>query len=73
MKDIGYVMYDFLEGSNDFKRYVTKCMRTYGKQLTEVLSSPITEEYYKSLIQGGCNHREEQDGGKGISQSDQTT
>ena len=59
MKDIGYTMYDFFEKDKDFQIYVTKCMRTYGKKLTEVLSSPITEEYYRSLIKGGCNERKE--------------
>ena len=67
MRDIGYIMYDFMEKSEDFQRYVKRCMTSYGKKLTDILSSPITEEYYKSLIQGGCNHREERDGGKGLS------
>ena len=60
MYDNVKTMYYFFEENKDFKRYVTRCMATYGKQLTEVLKSPITEEYYRSLIKGGCNERREE-------------
>ena len=59
MYDNVKIMYDFFEKNEDFRKYVTRCMATYGKQLTDVLKSPITEEYYRSLIKGGCNERKE--------------
>ena len=44
--------------NDDFTRYVDRNARTYNKTLKEVLQSPITEAYYKSLKKGGCNHHE---------------
>ena len=41
--------------NSDFERYVDRNAKTYNKTLKEVLQSPITEEYYKSLQKGGCN------------------
>ena len=54
MKDI-QEMKGFMQISDDFKRYVDKCSISYGKSLDEILQSPITREYYKSLQRGGCN------------------
>ena len=45
--------------NGDFERYVDRNAKTYNKTLKEVLQSPITEEYYKSLQKGGCNERHE--------------
>ena len=44
--------------NDDFGRYVDRNAKQYNKTLKEVLLSPITEEYYKSLMKGGCNERD---------------
>ena len=41
--------------NKSFKRYVDACMESYDMALDTVLQSPITEEYYKSIQQGGYN------------------
>ena len=41
----------------DFQVFVNKNCQTYGKTLDYMLSTPTTQEYYKSLIKGGCNAR----------------
>lgn len=41
--------------NDDFTRYVDRNAEQYNKTLKEVLLSPITEEYFKSLQRGGCN------------------
>lgn len=41
----------------DFQLYVNKDCQTYGRTLDEELASPITVEYYRSLLKGGCNER----------------
>ena len=45
----------FYNTNADFKTYVDKCAVTYRKSVDEILQSPITEEYKKSLMDGGCN------------------
>lgn len=45
----------------DFRRYVDACIRTYGHDVEYALESPIVEEYAKSLMKGGCNHRPKQE------------
>lgn len=51
-------MFQFFEQDTGFHDYCIWCMRTYKKQIVDVLESPITEAYYKSLQPGGCNYRE---------------
>ena len=46
----------YYNSNEDFKTYVDKCAKTYNKSVEEVLQSPITEEYRKSL-DGGCNSK----------------
>ena len=58
MTDAGMAMYHLYETNKDFEEYCHKCMRSYSKKLTEVLESPITQEYGKSLQRGGCNARD---------------
>ena len=43
-------MREFYKSNSDFKDYVDKCMQTYQKDITDILISPITQEYYKMLI-----------------------
>lgn len=43
---------------HDFQVYVNKNLQTYGKKLVDELQNPITVEYYKSLIKGGCNAKQ---------------
>ena len=43
----------------DFQIYCNKNMQTYGRTLDEEMANPITQEYYKSLIKGGCNAKRE--------------
>ena len=43
--------------NDDFTRYVDRNAEQYNKTLKEVLLSPITQEYYKSLQKGECNER----------------
>lgn len=47
----------FYEQNEDFKRYVDANRRTYGRSMVDELESPITREYYRSLLKGGCNER----------------
>lgn len=42
-----------------FKSYVDANMKTYGRNLADELENPITREYYRSLLKGGCNYRED--------------
>ena len=52
------IMRFYLE-NYDFQLFVNKNIQTYGKTLDYMLHAPTTIEYYKSLIVGGCNYREE--------------
>lgn len=52
-------MIKFYETNKDFKRYVDKCVKTYGKDVHYMLQQGITEQYYLSLQKDGCNYREE--------------
>jgi len=58
MKHVDIDVYNFYENDPDFREYCHKQMEVYRKKLTDVLISPITEEYYKSLQPGGCNYKE---------------
>mgnify|MGYP007092153170 CR=1 FL=1 len=49
MDDIINEMREYLTTSEDFREYVAKDMEMYHKTITEVLTSPITQEYYKQL------------------------
>lgn len=40
----------------DFQLYVNKCCQSYHKTPEQVMASPITKEYCKSLQEGGCNY-----------------
>ena len=51
-------MYQFYLKNQDFKRYIDECVKTYGKDIQYMLSTRIAEEYYKSLLKGGCNANE---------------
>ena len=51
----------FYDQNEDFKRYVDANRRTYNRSMVEELESPITREYYRSLLKGGCNARGEMD------------
>ena len=42
-------MLKFYEQNEDFKDYIDKCVKTYGKDITFMLSTPIAYEYYKQL------------------------
>lgn len=42
-------MREYLTQSEDFRNYVAKDMEQYNRSVTEVLASPITQEYYKQL------------------------
>ena len=39
----------FYEQNEDFKTYIDKCVKTYGKDINYMLSTPIAHEYYKQL------------------------
>lgn len=45
----------FYAENADFKDYVDKCVKTYNKSVEDIFKSPITQEYRKSLEDGGCN------------------
>ena len=49
-------MTQFYMENEKFRDYVNKNATTYNKTHNEILASPITQEYYKSLLAGGCNH-----------------
>lgn len=49
----------FYEHNKDFRQFVDKCCTQYNKTITEMLQQTTTEEYYLSLIKGGCNYRQE--------------
>lgn len=42
-------MYKFYCENQDFKTYIDKCVKTYGKDVNYMLSMPISREYYKQL------------------------
>lgn len=44
------ILKDFYNNDKDFKEYVDKIIKTYGWTLDKALQSPITENYYKYLI-----------------------
>ena len=52
-------MLEFYENNADFKKYVDANRRTYNRTLAQELASPITQEYYKSLLKDGCNWKGE--------------
>ena len=35
--------------------FVNKNIQTYNRTLDHELQNPITQEYYRSLLKGGCN------------------
>lgn len=39
----------FYEQNEDFKTYIDKCVKTYGKDVDFMLHTPIAYEYYKQL------------------------
>ena len=39
----------FYEVNEDFKDYVDKCVKAYGKDVDYMLRTPIAYEYYKQL------------------------
>ena len=49
MDNIINEMKEYLTTSEDFKDYVSKDMEMYHRTITETLTSPITQEYYKQL------------------------
>ena len=48
-------MKHFYLTDHDFQTYVNKGCQMYRRTLDEMLISPITVEYYRSLQRGGCN------------------
>ena len=49
MDNIINEMREYLTQSEDFREYVTKDMEQYNRSVIKVLTSPITQEYYKQL------------------------
>lgn len=41
--------------NHDFQVFVNKNIQTYNRTLDHELQNPITQEYYRSLLKGGCN------------------
>lgn len=52
-------MLKFYNENEDFKNYIDKCVKTYGKDVDHMLEQGITEQYYLSLQKNGCNYHEE--------------
>lgn len=50
---------NFYLTNHDFQVYVNKNSQAYGTTLEQELASPITQEYYKSLLKDGCNWKGE--------------
>lgn len=48
--------------NHDFQIFVNKGCQVYHRNLDEMLADPITQEYYKSLIKGGCNAKQDDRG-----------
>lgn len=42
-------LYKFYLKNEDFKDYIDKCVKTYGKDVDFMLRTPIAYEYYKQL------------------------
>ena len=55
-------MYKFYNENADFKDYVDKCIKTYGKDLDAVFDLKITGEYMNYILKYG--KKEENNGGK---------
>jgi hypothetical protein len=51
---------EFYLKDHDFQVYINKGCQTYGRTPDQMFKDPIVQEYYKSLIRGGCNHNEKQ-------------
>lgn len=51
-------MYKFYTTNADFKRYIDDCIKTYGGDPHTMFENKIAQEYYKSLLPGGCNAKE---------------
>jgi len=58
MTDINTLL-KFYETNHDFKRYIDACVQTYGKDVHYMLETRTAEQYYLSLIKGGCNNHDE--------------
>ena len=54
----------FYKNNPDFKCYVDKDIKMYNRTLDEALLSPITENYRKSLMDGGCNAKKKRKEGE---------
>ena len=50
----------FYQQNREYKRYIDACVKTYGRDVEYMLQTRTAEQYYISLIKGGCNHKEEQ-------------
>lgn len=48
MSDINDLIKCYNE-NKDFKDYVDKCVKTYGKDVDHMLRQPITDQYYQYL------------------------
>lgn len=52
---------EFYLTNHDFQIFVNKNIQSYHRTLEQEFQNPITQEYYLSLLKGGCN--EERDNG----------
>lgn len=46
--------------NNTFRDYVDAGMKMYNRTFDEMLKDKITEAYYRSLLQDGCNWKGDQ-------------
>lgn len=46
---------EYYHNNQTFKDFVDANARTYDKDVSFILATPTTIEYYKSMQKGGCN------------------
>lgn len=48
-------LYKFYEENKDYRDYVDKCVKTYGKDVDYMLRTKTAEEVYREMQKGGAN------------------
>ena len=48
-------LYQFYMKNSDYRDYIDKCVKTYGKDVQYMLETPIAKEVYREMQEGGVN------------------
>ena len=44
----------FYKNNADFKQYVDRCVKTYGKTVEFMMQTPIADAYREGILDGHC-------------------